>query len=203
MAARSARRHPPAEFKDDQALSGADTRPPLTIRRACADDALSIIKADKAASELFRPTGLLSEEALADHVSEKEILASAAARQLDVAELSGSGVVGFVQFAPIFGDLYLKQVSVDPAFGKRGIGRALLRHLETRAEALGFDVITLSTFRDLAWNAPFYASMGYEIVRRAEFRAYMSEIEAAQAPVMDISTRVFMRKRIRKSRIRG
>lgn len=174
----------------------------VTIRRARADDAHAIIAVDKAASELFRPTGLLSDEALADHVPLEDITLSASEGLLDVAEIAGKGVAGFIQYAPRGRDLYLQQVSVDPAAGRRGIGRALLAHLETRAATLGHEAITLSTFRDLPWNGPFYASLGYDILPRKRYAPYMSEIEAAQMPFMDVSKRVFMRKPIRKSRIR-
>lgn len=177
----------------------AATLPSLIIRPGHAGDLDDIIRADIAASALFAPTGLLSPEALDDHVEKQALLASIDADQLDVAELPGDGVVGFSQFTKIDDDIYLQQISVDPAFGRRGIGRLLMARLDDRAEDSGAAQITLSTFRDLAWNGPFYASLGFAELSRREYAPYMTAIEASQAPFMDISKRIFMRKPVRKS----
>ena len=175
------------------------SRPPLIIRPARPDDVEAIIHADIAASALFAPTGLLSAEALADHVLEEDLLASIEAGQLDVADLGSDGVVGFSQFTKMGDDLYLQQISVHPAFGKRGIGRKLMSRLDVHAEKSGAQQTTLSTFRDLAWNAPFYASLGFTELPRSAYAPYMTAIETSQAPFMDVSKRVFMRKPVRKS----
>ena len=176
---------------------------PLLIRPARADDVPAIIRADTAASALFAPTGLLSEEALADHVLEEDLLASIRAGETDVADLNGEGVVGFSQFTKMGDDLYLQQISVHPGFGKHGIGRKLMDALDTHAEKSRAKQITLSTFRDLAWNAPFYASLGFTELPRSAYAPYMTAIETSQAPFMDISKRVFMRKSVRKSTMRA
>ena len=176
----------------------AATSSSLSIRPAHAGDLDDIIRADIAASALFAPTGLLSPEALDDHVEKQALLASIDADQLDVAELPDDGVVGFSQFTRIGNDIYLQQISVDPAFGRRGIGRRLMARLDERAEETGAAQITLSTFRDLAWNGPFYASLGFTEVSRRAYAPYMTAIETSQAPFMDISKRVFMRKPVRK-----
>lgn len=176
----------------------ATTSPSLRIRPAHAGDLDDIIRADMAASALFEPTGLLSPEALDDHVEKEALLASIDADQLDVAELLGDGVVGFSQFTIIGDDIYLEQISVHPSFGQRGIGRRLMARLDERAEEAGAGQITLSTFRDLAWNGPFYGSLGFVELPRHEYAPYMTAIEASQAPFMDISKRIFMRKPVRK-----
>lgn len=170
----------------------------LNIRSADASDVDAIIRADIAASALFVPTGLLSPEALDDHVEKDDLLASIDADQLDVAELPVDGVVGFSQFSRMGNDIYLQQISVHPDFGKQGIGRRLMARLDSRAENAGATHITLSTFHDLAWNAPFYASLGFIELPRREYAPYMTAIETSQAPFMEISKRVFMRKPVRK-----
>ena len=66
-----------------------------------------------------------------------------------------------------------------------------------RATELNLERVTLSTFRDLAWNGPYYSRLGYEVIARTGYQPYMTVIEAAQAPFMDVSKRVFMQKPIR------
>lgn len=50
---------------------------------------------------------------------------------------------------------------VHPDFRRRGIGRALMRELEARANLLGRTLITLDT-RTGDYAEPLYASLGYE-----------------------------------------
>ncbi len=56
--------------------------------------------------------------------------------------------------------LSLDQVSVDPDFTGQGIGRQLLSAVADEARALGYAAITGTTFRDVAFNAPFYTNLG-------------------------------------------
>ena len=176
----------------------ADIDQSVLIRPARLSDVDAIISVDIAASALFKPTGLLSDDALNDHVEAPNVRAAIDAGLIDVAEIvSEPRVAGFIQYRLIEGDLYLEQVSVDPAYGRRGVGRRLMSWLHQRAITLGADQITLSTFRNLAWNGPFYASVGFEEIPRGDMQDYMLEIEAAQAPLMDVSKRIFMIKTVR------
>ena len=55
-------------------------------------------------------------------------------------------------------------MSVATAFQRKGIGATLLRALKIDAHNAGAQAITLHTYRDIAWNAPFYASHGWVII---------------------------------------
>lgn len=46
-------------------------------------------------------------------------------------------------------------------FQGRGIGRALLTTAANWARATGLQSLSLTTFRNVPWNAPFYASFGF------------------------------------------
>jgi GNAT superfamily N-acetyltransferase len=56
---------------------------------------------------------------------------------------------------------HLEQLSVHPDHAGHGIGRALLRAGCSWAAEQGYPEITLSTYRDVSWNGPFYASEGF------------------------------------------
>ena len=73
----------------------------------------------------------------------------------------GGGVVGFVQVLEVDGAAHLEQVSVLPEVGGRGIGRRLVEASVAEARRRGYREITLRTFADVAFNAPFYASCGF------------------------------------------
>lgn len=163
----------------------------------------TLIAIDKAASTLFAPTGLLSKEALEDHVPAEHFSAAINAGWLFSAIVPSGMIAGFVMASIRGGGVYVDQLSVDPRHGRQGIGRTLMLYLEREARDRGFSEITLSTFRELAWNGPFYASLGYRHLKRSQFSSFMLDIEAAQRPFMDISKRTFMRKRLRRTIFRG
>ena len=56
---------------------------------------------------------------------------------------------------------HLEQLSVHPEHGRRGLGRALLRAGLEWAAAHDYPELTLTTYRDVPWNGPFYASEGF------------------------------------------
>ncbi|MDR6198391.1 GNAT superfamily N-acetyltransferase [Microbacterium sp. SORGH_AS428] len=96
-----------------------------------------------------------------------------------VAETEDGTVLGFVHVIEFDGGAHLEQVSVLPAFGGRGIGRALVEAAKDAARKSGYDRLTLRTFADVPWNAPFYASAGFAIEEAADdFHRELIDTEA-------------------------
>ena len=75
--------------------------------------------------------------------------------------VAGEPPVGLCRIDAVGHGAHLEQLSVDPAYGRRGIGRALLRAAVSWARDAGYDELTLATYRDVPWNGPFYASEGF------------------------------------------
>ena len=82
-------------------------------------------------------------------------------KTLWVAELDDNTVIGYCLLREIHGLALLFQLDVLPQYGQQGIGRALVMRAISRARELGYDYIYLTTFQHLAWNAPFYAKLGF------------------------------------------
>lgn len=76
----------------------------------------------------------------------------------------GDEMVGFLACEPFRRELHIWEMDVLPAFQGRGIGSGLVRACLIDAGNSGFNAVTLTTFRDLAWNAPLYARLGFEEV---------------------------------------
>lgn len=76
----------------------------------------------------------------------------------------GETMAGFLVAQPFSRELHIWEMDVQPRFGRRGIGAGLVRAAQIDARNTGFKALTLTTFRDLAWNAPFYARLGFEEV---------------------------------------
>jgi len=85
-----------------------------------------------------------------------------AAGRLFVARVgAASQVVGFAAMIRVDGAPHLHELDVLPSWSRRGIGRRLLLHVARCASEAGDSRLTLLTYRDVPWNAPFYRSAGF------------------------------------------
>jgi GNAT superfamily N-acetyltransferase len=73
----------------------------------------------------------------------------------------GRPVAGFAVLEQVDGDVHLEQLSVHPSAMRRGIGAALLAAVVEHARAVGARRVTLLTYADVPWNAPWYARHGW------------------------------------------
>jgi predicted N-acetyltransferase YhbS len=55
-------------------------------------------------------------------------------------------------------------MSVAETFQGHGVGRALLKAVIEWATAHHLAALTLTTFRDVPWNAPFYNRLGFKVL---------------------------------------
>jgi GNAT superfamily N-acetyltransferase len=83
---------------------------------------------------------------------------------------------GFLITEMVDGCVHVDQVSVDPASSRRGLGRALLDHAAEQAAASGIPALTLTTFADVPWNAPYYLRCGFRVLDDAEVTAGLRAI---------------------------
>ncbi|MBG0739131.1 GNAT family N-acetyltransferase [Paeniglutamicibacter antarcticus] len=78
--------------------------------------------------------------------------------------VAGRPAVAFARIEEVDGHAHLQQLSVLPDFAGQGIGRALVHAAAAWSREAGYRSITLCTFSDLPFNAPFYASCGFAII---------------------------------------
>ncbi|MBB6121959.1 GNAT superfamily N-acetyltransferase [Nocardiopsis algeriensis] len=97
--------------------------------------------------------------------------------------VSGAAPVGLAATVAVDGSAHLEQLAVHPSSGRRGIGSALLEAVCAEAAAAGGDRMTLTTFRDLPWNAPWYAARGFSVWAREEWGPGLERVWAAEAPI--------------------
>ena len=112
-----------------------------------------------------------------------------------VAEEDGE-VAGYVVAALVDGNAHIEQVSVAPAHARRGIGAALVGQVEEWGRSRGAPATTLTTFRDVAWNGPYYARLGYREMSRALVGAGLAATlaQVASLPGTDPTRRCAMVK---------
>jgi GNAT superfamily N-acetyltransferase len=90
-------------------------------------------------------------------------LAAQSRGQLWVAvdEADGGAPVAFALFEDLDGALHLEEVDVHPDHARQGLGARLIDAAAAWGRELGYRAITLTTFRSVAWNAPYYERIGF------------------------------------------
>lgn len=110
---------------------------------------------------------------------------------LVAAETLDSDAIGFVHVVLTDKLAHLQQLSVLPSHARRGLGRALVEAAKSEAFLRGFKTITLRTFAEVPWNAPFYSDCGFvEAQPDTQFhleRGYASTTVAAVAAASGVS----------------
>lgn len=110
--------------------------------------------------------------------------------------LAHDSPVGFAHvelFEP--GVAHLEELDVHPDHGRRGLGRQLVTAVCGWAATSGFDAVTLTTFRDVAWNMPFYATMGFEEVPMRQLSPALTALVQREAQRgLEPAWRVVMRR---------
>ncbi|MFG2086025.1 MULTISPECIES: GNAT family N-acetyltransferase [unclassified Spirillospora] len=97
--------------------------------------------------------------------------------------VAGDPPVGFAAVEEVDGAAHLEQISVRGDLTGKGIGVRLLGAVMARAAEAGSPGVSLLTFRDVAWNGPWYAAHGFAALPEERWgpgiRSYWNaEIEA-------------------------
>ncbi|MEU2747078.1 GNAT family N-acetyltransferase [Streptomyces collinus] len=91
------------------------------------------------------------------------------------------GPVAYLLAEPVDGALHIEQISVHPRAARRGVGRALLAHAADRAREEGLTSLTLTTFTDVPWNAPYYERLGFRPLPDEDLTPGLRAIRATEA----------------------
>ncbi|MDZ8276201.1 GNAT family N-acetyltransferase [Microbacterium aquimaris] len=147
--------------------------------------------ADEALAAFFRLDEALEAETGAERASMPGFLL--------VAELEGR-TVGFAQVVEAEALCHLEQMSVRGSAARRGIGTALLEAALETAASRGHTEMTLRTFVEPPFNAPFYARHGF--VERTPGRSGpLAEILHAERDLDRLGPRVVMGVALRAPRV--
>lgn len=153
---------------------------PFAIRLAGVHDAPFLPQVEQSAGTLFRSIPELAWVADEPIGSAVDFLPAIAARTVWIAEDDEAGVVGELRAEVIGEVLHIVELAVAKDFQRRGLGRALLDFAIDAARARGLRAITLTTFRHVAWNAPFYARYGFIVLREAEIDMWLRQMLLAE-----------------------
>jgi len=115
----------------------------------------------------------------------------------------GDRPVAFVLVEVVDGLAHVEQVSVDPAYARNGLGSDLIDHVEGWAAERGMPAVTLTTFRGVPWNGPYYRRLGFVELAEGERGQELARLMAVEVEHgLDPAERIAMRRPVRSS-LRG
>ncbi len=153
----------------------------FSIRLARVDDAQSFHDVEEDAATLLAEEPTLAGVPVPPSTPAADYRAMIARGQCLTATVEHD-VVGFAAAGRAGRELHLNELSVARKHQGRGIGSTLLRALTIDARNCGIRAITLNTYRDIAWNAPFYEEHGFiEVQNLMEYPHLAQSLENAVA----------------------
>lgn len=161
-------------------MAKPDGKTNWSLRLARLGDADFLPDIERAAGQLFQGDPDLVDLDF-DEVWEPDEHRALIAKGRCLTALCGDRIAGFLTAEPKKRELHIWEMSVHPDFQQRGIGAGLIRACQIDAGNAGFRAITLTTFRDFAWNAPFYERLGFAEITDLEAHPRLAKELAEEA----------------------
>lgn len=152
----------------------------MQIRAVRLDELTVLQDIERAAGQCFRDIGM-PEVADDEPLTVGELIRYHHAGMAWVAADDADTPVAYLIADRVDGNLHVEQVSVHPDSARRGIGRLLLDHLAAQATSQGVPALTLTTFTEVPWNAPYYARWGFRILDDSGHTPGLREIRRREA----------------------
>jgi GNAT superfamily N-acetyltransferase len=170
-----------ADAMGSQSATGKDdTHALLRARKATERDAPLLTEVEQSGGLAFRADQELAWLADGENLSPERYREIITDGWSWVAEDDHAELIAFITATREGHELHIWEFNVRLDRQRRGIGRRLLQRLIAEATAAGIPAMTLTTFRDLPWNGPFYQSMGFESLAPEELDARLAAVLAAE-----------------------
>ena len=166
----------------------------MHIRAAGVEELPALHDIERAAGQCFHDVGM-PEIAEDEPLALDELIRDQRAGRIWVAVDGTNQPVAYLVAEVVDGNLHVEQVSVHPDSARRGVGRSLLEHVAERARAEGIPALTLTTFVQVPWNAPYYVRCGFRDLDETELTPGLRVIRRREAAHgLDRWPRVCMRR---------
>ncbi len=164
------------------------------IRPARAAEAEALREIERAAGQSFASVGY-PDVARHDPTPAAALRDAATDGALFVAVTPDDAPVGFLLCTEVDGDLYVQELAVHPDHAGHRLAVPLLQAAEHLAGSLGLPALSLTTFRTVPWNAPYYERLGFHELSDNEIGPSLRFVIARQkAAGLDVANRVAMRR---------
>ncbi|WP_286914674.1 MULTISPECIES: GNAT family N-acetyltransferase [unclassified Pseudomonas] len=143
----------------------------MHVRPARHDDVAQLMAIERSAAHAFaqRPelAWLADAEVLGEDAHQRFIDSGCSW----VAQAAQGQALGFLCASQQGQALHVEELSVRLQAQGQGIGRRLLDEAVAAARHRGLRELTLTTFADVPWNAPFYSRYGFEVIAHDQLGA--------------------------------
>lgn len=149
------------------------------IRSATASDLPILQEIEIAAGAPFRDVGMgpIADDPPPTIEELDEFLASG--RVFIVAD-DANHPVAYALVALVDGYAHIEQISVHPDHAHQRLGARLLDHISAWASSHQLPALTLTTFLEVPWNAPYYRRLGFRPIADAEMTPGLAAIRNAE-----------------------
>lgn len=166
------------------------------IRPARPAEADTLRAIENAAGQAFAAVGY-GDIAGQEDTAAPTLRAAATAGQLLVITDAADQPAGFILCNDVDGDLHVQELDVHPDHAGRRLGARLLEAAEAMARQRGLPALSLTTFRSVPWNAPYYARLGFREMLPGEYGPDLRiELARQQAAGLPMADRVAMRREL-------
>ncbi|MBT9263871.1 GNAT family N-acetyltransferase [Pseudomonas sp. MG-9] len=153
----------------------------FVVRRARHSDAAALPAIERSAAELFRVDPALAWLADAPVPDAEQHLQAVRSALVWVTEHTDQQLGGFLRAVEVDNQLHVEELSVSQHFQGQGMGRKLLLMAIEYAAERQLRAVTLTTFSDLPWNAPFYQRIGFSLLTAQETPAHLLDALNSEA----------------------
>ncbi|MDH2375591.1 GNAT family N-acetyltransferase [Providencia rettgeri] len=91
--------------------------------------------------------------------------------------------IGFINAEEHHTSLHICEVSVCQQWQGQGLGKKLIKQVLDAALVRNITVVTLTTCRDVPWNAPYYQRLGFKIFESHELTTELQAILQSEVDV--------------------
>lgn len=168
----------------------------IFIEPALPADIPAMIAIEKRANQMFRAIGydFVGDASVSDAAEHAAVMRDGRT----LAARAGAVVAGFAMFARLDGEAHLDEIDVDPDHQRKGLARRLIAAGEEWARSEGYGAMTLTTYRDVPWNAPLYRRLGFQDFAPDANRRELLALIAREADWgIALRPRIAMRKTLR------
>jgi GNAT superfamily N-acetyltransferase len=168
----------------------------MIIIRAANDRDTPLLPAiERSSGEIFRQSpGLewIADDTVQSQEQHRALIANGIAL---VAEVQGAGIAAFLNGEAAPDALHIWQIAVHRDRQRHGIGRKLIEAAQQVAIDRGIKALTLTTFRNVPWNEPYYRRLGFVSLDSTELNPRLKAILRSEGQAgMPTAQRCAMRK---------
>lgn len=147
----------------------------LKIRKTSLSDIPELIQIEQSANQAFAQIAQLKWLAESTVMSSDQHVDLIQNHYAFTAVNGQNQAIGFLYAEKQDHDLYIIELDVSREYQQQGVGRQLMIYLINFAKQQGFQAITLTTFKDVAWNKPFYEKLGFQQLTQQALKSYLKQ----------------------------